>query len=164
MQDWSQHQNNVYRDILVQSQILSWKELASKCIDTPRFRKPVTAETVSKAESVLGRSLPKELISIYHETDGIFDATGANIVSSLSDMVDDNLDLWGKGYEDVYMSLTSLFAFGGPGNGDRFFIPITPNGNYRRGVYLWNHENDSRTWLANGIKDFLIRCRVNRIQ
>lgn len=161
MLDWTTKQSAAYRELLDRSRSQSWKELAVTCISEVRFHSPVNPIEIQKSEISLGRKLPEELSSLYLETDGIFDRTGANIVSPLSDVVGDNLDLWGDGYKDLYMSLAPLFAFGGPGNGDRFFVPITPNGNYRKRVYLWDHENDSRTWLANGIRDLLIRCHVN---
>ena len=106
-------------------------------------------------------ALPDQLRDFYLSSAALYDATGANIIMSLGAMVDDNLELWSGAYDDTYMPFAGVVVFGGPGNGDRFFFPRWRSGVYGEGVFVWNHENDSRSWLANGLKDLLICTKAN---
>ena len=53
------------------------------------------------------------------------------------------------------MSFDPLFCFAGAGNGDLFFFPIQAGGINRPDVFLWDHENDSRTWKCGTHQQFV---------
>jgi hypothetical protein len=53
------------------------------------------------------------------------------------------------------MSFNSLLFFADAGNGDQFAFAIR-NGQIRSSdVYVWNHENDSRNWVAPSLEKYL---------
>lgn len=58
-------------------------------------------------------------------------------------------------HRDVYMPFDALVIFGQQGSGDLFFQPAVPEGNEQ--VFIWDHEDDSRTWYAQSVKDALRR-------
>ncbi|AAS41993.1 hypothetical protein BCE_3082 [Bacillus cereus ATCC 10987] len=43
----------------------------------------------------------------------------------------------------------------GGGNGDLFGYSILNGMVQRDDIYVWNHENDSRTWVAPSLKTFM---------
>ena len=47
------------------------------------------------------------------------------------------------------MPFDNLFFFSDAGNGDLFCYSILKNGIIEKtDIYVWNHEDDSRTWAA----------------
>ena len=58
-------------------------------------------------------------------------------------------------FKDLYMPFDSLLFFADAGNGDQFAFTVL-NGEIRRNdIFVWNHENDSRTWAASNLKQYL---------
>jgi hypothetical protein len=49
--------------------------------------------------------------------------------------------------------------FSDAGNGDQFGISMRAN----REVYVWNHEDDSRTWVAPTVLKFLEEWMTGRL-
>jgi hypothetical protein len=41
------------------------------------------------------------------------------------------------------------------GNGDQFAFPILDGVARRSDVYVWNHEDDSRSWVAASLQAYL---------
>ncbi|MFJ7205783.1 SMI1/KNR4 family protein [Streptomyces sp. NPDC098789] len=52
----------------------------------------------------------------------------------------------------LYMPFDALLFFGDNGGGDRFALPVSP---LRPDVFVWDHENDSRTWVAPSLERYL---------
>ena len=112
--------------------------------------------------------LPPELEELLLQTDGI--------QQTLNDMVIDDL-IWpveriletnlqyrtSSDLKDLYMSFDQLFFFSDAGNGDQFAF-INLEGRFpRNDVFVWNHEDDSRTWVAPDLKQFLAGWLNGRI-
>ena len=49
------------------------------------------------------------------------------------------------------MPFSGLVFLADAGNGDQFFLSLSGN----QEVYVWDHENDSRTWVAPTVLVFL---------
>ena len=54
------------------------------------------------------------------------------------------------------MPFDSLLLFGQLGNGDLFAHPVL-DGAVREDVFVWDHEDDSRTWYGRDAADALQR-------
>lgn len=54
------------------------------------------------------------------------------------------------------MPFDHVLAFGQTGNGDLFFHPVL-RGEVREDVFVWDHEDDSRTWYARDVEDAVRR-------
>ena len=52
------------------------------------------------------------------------------------------------------MPFDALLFFADAGNGDQFAFPITATA-ARDDVFVWDHENDSRSWYAASLKSYL---------
>ena len=63
---------------------------------------------------------------------------------------------------NLYMSFDDLILFGQLGNGDMLFQPRVPQDN--ENVFIWDHEDDSRTWFATDVADALRRLAAGQDQ
>ncbi|MEW2386519.1 SMI1/KNR4 family protein [Micromonospora sp. NPDC047707] len=132
-----------------------WRETAGQAFSDAEFRSPVEATALAAAEQRLGCSLPSELVSLLQETDGIVGPYGVDTVWPLERIVEQNLHFWsGSTYADLYMPFDALIFFGDSGDGDQFAFVRTPQ---RAGIFVWDHENDSRRWVARDLQDYLKR-------
>ncbi|UPK43655.1 SMI1/KNR4 family protein [Paenibacillus pabuli] len=53
------------------------------------------------------------------------------------------------------MPFDNLIFFGESGIGDLFAFPVTGDRICRDDVFVWNHENDSRNWVAPSVSKYL---------
>ena len=81
--------------------------------------------------------------------------THVDTVWSLDEIVERNLRFWSDStFAQLYMSFDALLFFGDNGGGDQFAFVQRP---YRPDVFVWEHESDSRRWVANNLRDYLGR-------
>lgn len=80
-----------------------------------------------------------------------------SLIWSTTQMVKDNLFFRNfEDYKDIYMPFDHLFFFSDAGNGDLFAYAILKNGTIEKtDIYVWNHEDDSRTWVASSLEQFI---------
>jgi cell wall assembly regulator SMI1 len=109
------------------------------------LRPGVTAEGLRRAEIRLGRALPPALASLYHESDGVFDAGGQWFVLwPLESLVKENLARW-----DTSLLPRRFLAFGDDGTGDPFCVEDdNPE------VICWHPVDRHAMHLAPGIHSF----------
>lgn len=132
-----------------------WKKAASQAYADAEFRTPADAAAQAAAERRLGRSLPSELTGLLQDTDGIVGHYGVATVWPLEEIVEQNLHFWsGDSYADLYMPFDALLFFGDNGGGDQFAFVQTPP---RPDIFVWDHETDSRYWVAGDLRDYLGR-------
>jgi hypothetical protein len=67
----------------------------------------------------------------------------------------------GRREKQANMPLDALVSFGRLGNGDLFGHPV-PGGQVREDVFVWDHEDDSRTWYGRDMADALSRFCSNK--
>ena len=132
-----------------------WREVAAQVFPEAKFRPPVDAAGLAAAERRLGCGLPSELTSLLQETDGLVGCYGVDTVWSLDQIVEQNLRIWSNAsFADLYMSFEPLLFFGDHGNGDQFAFVRAPQ---RADIFVWDHEDDSRRWVARDLQDYLGR-------
>ncbi|MEU4085344.1 SMI1/KNR4 family protein [Streptomyces aureus] len=118
-------------------------------------REPVHASALAEAEGRLGRGLPPELKQLLLESNGVIGRTHVDTVWTLDEMVERNLLFWtDKSLAQLYMSFDAFLFFGDNGGGDQFAFVQKPE---RADVFVWEHESDSRRWVAGGLEDYLGR-------
>jgi hypothetical protein len=97
-----------------------------------------------------------ELRSLWLESNGILDRFG-DAIWPVERVIRDNLEL--RSYpeqNELYMPFDPLFCFGHAGNGDLFFYPIQADGKINWPVvFAWDHESDSRKWVADNLQRFV---------
>ncbi|WP_282795420.1 SMI1/KNR4 family protein [Streptomyces sp. CC224B] len=132
-----------------------WRRLAGEVFPEAEFAAPVDSAAVAAAEQRLGCRLPTVLASLLQETDGVVGHDGADTVWPLARVVEDNLRFWSDPvFASLYMSFDPLLFFGDNGGGDQFAFVRSPA---RDDVYVWDHEDDSRRWVARDLRDYLGR-------
>ncbi|MFJ6481266.1 MULTISPECIES: SMI1/KNR4 family protein [unclassified Streptomyces] len=117
---------------------------------------PASERELRDLEIRLGQPLPMPLRGLLLECDGILDEDGTDVVWSAARIGLSNTEF--RTREDfgaLYMPFGALMFFGDNGGGDQFAFVRTPQ---RSDVFVWDHENDSRTWVAANLEGYLHRA------
>ncbi|MFE9045261.1 SMI1/KNR4 family protein [Streptomyces sp. NPDC012421] len=132
-----------------------WTESVREVFPDAGFRGPAGAADIVEAERRLGRVLPADLKQLLSESDGVLGHSHVDTVWSLDEIVEQNLRFWSdETFAELYMSFDALLFFGDNGGGDQFAFVRKPQ---RPDVFVWEHESDSRRWVANDLRDYLRR-------
>ena len=116
------------------------------------FHDPATEDTLRDVEASLGHPLPHELRELLTETNGIEGEYGLGLLWTAERIASDNQFFrTATDFAVLYMPFGGLVFFADAGNGDQFFISLSGNNE----VYVGNHENDSRTWVASTVLGYL---------
>lgn len=131
-----------------------WRELVSRLDRSATFAAPATEAQLSGAASRLKQPIPPELSSLLRETNGITGQYGLGLVWDVDRIVSDNLEFRGSAtLKSSYMPFEPLLFFAEAGNGDLFALLSPP---LERGdVFAWDHESDTRQWVAGGLEQYL---------
>ncbi|MFF4348778.1 SMI1/KNR4 family protein [Streptomyces sp. NPDC001530] len=133
-----------------------WKDAAGEVAAEAEFRDPVGVDAPVDAERRLGCRLPAELTGLFRETDGIVGPYGIDVVWPLEQIVERNLLFRSDpSFAGLYMPFEPLLFFGDNGGGDQFALVRTPP---RADIFVWDHEDDSRRWVARDLRDYLGRA------
>lgn len=125
------------------------------------FSQPATTDDLDAAEAALGTVLPAQLRDLLVETNGIEGEYGLGLVWNTRRLANDNA--WFRtndDYREHYMPFDGLVFFADAGNGDQFGIALAGN----QEIYVWDHEDDSRTWVAPTILRFLEERLTGRLK
>lgn len=77
------------------------------------------------------------------------------IIWSLEDILKENLEFRNTDiFKEIYMPFDCLLFFAGAGNGDLFAYSIQNGKVDREDIFVWNHEDDGRRWVAPAIENF----------
>jgi len=133
-----------------------WRELAQKHSDAVVVNVGVTESEIKRAEKVIGVLFPNDLRACLLESDGLEGEYGLGLIWSLTRIVRENQRFREEEeFKELYMPFDCLLFFADAGNGDQFAFPIQ-DGKVRRGdVFVWNHEDDSRAWVAPSLSEYL---------
>ena len=132
-----------------------WRDLAEQTL-AARTTDGVPVVDIESAESVLGVRLPSDLSELLSETDGVVTEHGLNLIWSLRRIVADNVAFRANaGFRELYMPFDPLLFFGDAGNGDQFAHVILAGEVRMPDVFAWDHENDSRYWVAPDLRRFI---------
>ncbi|MFF3943174.1 SMI1/KNR4 family protein [Streptomyces phaeofaciens] len=132
-----------------------WRQAATESFPGVGFREPVQTSDLVAAEARLRRTLPAELQGLLLESNGVIGHTCVETVWPIDQIVDRNLLFWSdETFAQLYMPFDSLLFFGDNGGGDQFAFVQKP---HRPDIFVWEHESDSRRWVANNLQDYLGR-------
>lgn len=116
------------------------------------FRQPAGPEVLAAAEVELDHRLPDELRILLAETNGIEGEYGLGLLWSAERIAEDNARFrTDEGFRSLYMPFDGMVFVADAGNGDQFAVSLSGN----QEVYVWNHEDDSRTWVVPTIIGYL---------
>jgi hypothetical protein len=134
-----------------------WKTFTDSLNEDFRFFPPAEEHKITRAESLLNITFPTELSDFLAETNGLHCAKSyTSMVWSIEDIEQTNLEFRKNiNFAKLYMPFESLLFFGDAGNGDQFAFRILSGEVSMSDVYVWDHENDSRIWIAPSLKTFI---------
>lgn len=133
-----------------------WRELIRSLCPASEFAPPATPEQLAEAEAAVGVALPPELADLLRESNGVAGDYGLGLVWSAERIAADNARFrLHPDFRLLYMPFDPLLFFGDAGNGDQFALAITAGVVRRPDVFVWDHETDSRSWVAPSLKVYL---------
>ncbi|WP_134687290.1 SMI1/KNR4 family protein [Brevibacillus migulae] len=132
-----------------------WKKHLENILENCEFNEPAQSTKIEEIQTVFNIELPNELLSLLEETDGVRDEFGCDLVWSAGRIIGENKELRKEEFRDLYMPLDCLLFVADAGNGDLFGYAIINGSIQRDDIYVWNHEDDSRTWVAPSLKKFI---------
>ena len=133
-----------------------YRELITSLNDECEFNLPATFFEILAVEEALGTKLPDELKALLKESNGVSGHYGTALVWSTERIISDNLEFRNTpDFADLYMPFDCLLFIGDYGNGDQFAYSILNAEIRRNDIFEWNHEDDSRTWAASNLKQYL---------
>lgn len=142
-----------------------WKELVQRHCADCRFAEPVGDAQFAQLQDALGISIPDELCQLLHESDGIRGEYGVDLIWSAERIRTDNLLFrTNNDFRELYMPFDHLLFFADAGNGDQFAFAILAGEVRSLDVFAWNHENDSRVWVAPSLTKYLEWWPTGRIK
>ncbi|MET8968508.1 SMI1/KNR4 family protein [Streptomyces hydrogenans] len=134
---------------------IMWRQSVLEVFPDAGFREPVEAAEIVEAERRLGQALPTDLRQLLLESNGVLGRTHVATVWAVDQIVEQNLRFWSdETFAQLYMPFDALMFFGDNGGGDQFAFVQKPQ---RPDVFVWEHESDSRRWVANNLHDYLGR-------
>lgn len=129
-----------------------WRELASEFPDV-ELQGPAAADALTAIEERLDQTLPGPLRELLLETDGIEADFGTEAVWTAEKILEENSSFRSnEQFRSLYMPFDALMFFGDNGGGDQFAFVRTPD---RDEIFVWDHETDSRTWVAPSLENYL---------
>ncbi|MFB7179794.1 SMI1/KNR4 family protein [Streptomyces sp. NPDC056257] len=124
--------------------------------DDVELEGPASERDLRDLELRLGQPLPATLRELLLECNGVVDEDGTDVVWSADQIGLKNSEFrTGGDFSSLYMPFDALMFFGDNGGGDQFAFVRTPQ---RSDVFVWDHENDSRTWVAADLGTYLHRA------
>ncbi|MEU7600926.1 SMI1/KNR4 family protein [Streptomyces sp. NPDC041003] len=132
-----------------------WRELVEK-YDDVEVADPASEQDLHDLERRLGQTLPAPLRELLLECNGVVDEDGTDVVWSAAHIGRNNTEFrTAEDFRALYMPFDALMFFGDSGGGDQFAFVRTPE---RSDVFVWDHETDSRTWVAADLEGYLHRA------
>jgi len=142
-----------------------WRAFLESLSNDCTFASAATPDAIAAAEQNLQVEIPLELVGLLSESDGIAGQYGLGLVWPLSRIVADNLSFRGNpDFRELYMPFDSFLFFADAGNGDQFAYSICGGVIRRPDVFLWDHEQDSRSWVAPSLRSYLEWWLTGRIK
>ena len=132
-----------------------WRELISNQSPAAKFSPSVAVGALAQAQIALNVQFPAELVDVLRESDGIQGEYGLGLLWPLAQVVTENLKFRTQvDFRTLYMPFDHLLFFADAGNGDQFAFTILEGQIRRSDIFVWNHETDSRTWVAPSLETY----------
>jgi hypothetical protein len=132
-----------------------WLETLQKMSSDLTFKAPATNAEIDQISVELGVQPPDELRSLLAESNGVDGEYGLGLLWDVARIIDDNQRFRSiPDFAELYMPFDCLLFFGDAGNGDQFAFAILSGSVRRADVFVWNHEDDSRSWVAPSLQAY----------
>jgi hypothetical protein len=111
------------------------------------------------------KELPKELETLYQQTNGIgylmdIPEHGKRLTGYCIWKAEEVLETNKKfrnypTFKEIYMPFDQLLFISDAGNGDLFGFEVINGVSERQDIFMWDHEDDSRNWVAPNLTTFI---------
>lgn len=133
-----------------------WREQILEVMAHAELAEPATSEALTEVELVLGQPLPEDLALLLRECNGVRGHYDTDVVWSAERIAKENASFRASAdFTTLYMPFEPLMFFGDNSGGDQFAFVRIP---LRDDVFVWDHETDGRSMVANGLDDYLRRA------
>ncbi|MED4455006.1 SMI1/KNR4 family protein [Metabacillus fastidiosus] len=133
-----------------------WKNYIHSISKEYNFRDPAVESEITQIKEELNVELPEKLLGLYDETNGVFDRFDDSLIWSTQQIVEENLFYRNdEEYKNIFMPFDHLLFFAPAGNGDLFGYAILNGHIQKDDIYVWDHEDDSRRWIASSLEEFI---------
>jgi hypothetical protein len=120
------------------------------------FFPAATSTQIAEVEAALEVRLPDDLSSLLAESNGVYGTYGLGLIWSVERIQACNRKMrTAPHFLGMYMPFDSLLFFADAGNGDQFAFCIIQGAIRRPRVFVWNHEDDSRTCAAPSLELYI---------
>lgn len=130
-----------------------WKEYLSSFSVECLFRDPATELDLISIEEKLNIVIPKTLLDLFKETNGVFGHYGIPYIWSTEQMIRENL--FARKLHHTMLKKGNFLFFSDAGNGDLFGYSLLDGMQQNECIYCWNHEDGSVKIIAPSLKEFL---------
>lgn len=113
---------------------------------------PASPPILDELETTLGVVLPPELRGLLGEMNGVRDKYGPLIMSAEEMLKTNRSFRENEDFGELYMPFDCLLFFAEAGNGDLFAYPVVAGTARPHDIFAWDHENDSRIWVAPALR------------
>jgi len=135
---------------------MNWRAYLRTLSSDITLHPAVDEDLLAKSEVALSVRFPEQLRSLLEQTNGVSGKYELPLVWSIERIVEDNLHVRSNAqFAELYMPFDSLLFFADAGNGDQFAFPIVGRSIRGSDVFAWDHENDSRSWVAPSLQTYL---------
>ncbi|MGE7432182.1 SMI1/KNR4 family protein [Bacillus thuringiensis] len=136
---------------------MKWTNFIKNISTDCKFNPPATEAAITKIENMFQVKLPDELKYFLCETNGVeYSEFNLPLVWNTDRIQKENYDMRSEKFlKEMYMPFDSLLFIADAGNGDLFGYRVLNGWIDNYDIYTWNHENDSRTWVAPSLQIFI---------
>jgi hypothetical protein len=132
-----------------------WKSFIGHISPDYTFNAPASENEILGLEEALNVKLSDELKSLLRESNGVDEQYGA-LIWSVNRIIEENVSLRSyPDFKDLYMPFDCLLFVADAGNGDLFGYSVLNGAIQKDDIFVWNHEDDSRTWVAPSLQTFI---------
>ncbi|MCX5384543.1 SMI1/KNR4 family protein [Streptomyces sp. NBC_00083] len=133
-----------------------WRAMALQAFPGVELREPAREADLVEAGRRLGCELPEQLAQLLRASDGLTGPSSVDTIWPIAHIVEHNLLFRSDpSFAQLYMPFEPLLFFADNGGGDQFAFVQKPR---RPDVFVWEHETDSRRWVAGDLRDYLERA------
>ena len=127
------------------------QSLSSKC----SFCAPASSHSLAETQLRLKVNFPPELVGLLSASNGVYGEYNLGLVWPVERILADNVSFrTNPDFQDLYLPFACLLFFGDAGNGDQFAFSIRNGVIHSPEVFAWNHEDDSRIWVAPSLQKY----------
>jgi SMI1-KNR4 cell-wall len=132
-----------------------WKELISEADKAATFSHPASKRAIEAGTSALSQQLPKDLISLLSETDGVSGEYGTRLIWDLEEIVTRNMDYrLNPEYVGTYMPFEPLLFFADAGS-DGILFAFLSDPIVSANIFVWYPIEDTRSWFAKNLDTWI---------